>query len=170
MRANPVAFKHPLHVKPNEGAIMSNDVSLSDAIINGLRQDPRIPDATDIAVDVDDGVVTLRGTVGSFAQRRAAADDASKLEAAYEVENQLKVDLRDGEDRREDDAIRGAALQNLIWDVQIPSDSVNVKVRDGDVTLTGDVDYQYQSDAAYDDVSRLKGVLNVTNEITVSGS
>jgi osmotically-inducible protein OsmY len=149
---------------------MSNDLSLSDAIINGLRQDPRIPDATDIAVDVENGVVTLRGTVGSFAQRRAADDDASKFEGAYEVENQLRVDLRDGEDRREDDAIRGAALQNLIWDVEIPSDSVNVKVHDGDVTLTGNVDYQYQSDAAYDVVSRLKGVLDVTNEITVNGS
>jgi osmotically-inducible protein OsmY len=73
-----------------------------------------------------------------------------------------------GADRREDDAIRGAALQNLIWDAEVPSDSIDVKVQDGWVTLTGDVSFQFQSDAAYEDVSRLYGVAGVTNEITVT--
>ena len=46
--------------------------------------------------------------------------------------------------------------------------SVDVKVQDGWVTLKGKVSYQYQSDAAYDDVSRLYGVFGITNEIVVS--
>jgi hypothetical protein len=66
------------------------------------------------------------------------------------------------------DEIRGAALQSLIWDVEVPSDFVNVKVNDGWVTLKGDVSYQFESDAAYDDVASLYGVLGVTNEIIVS--
>ena len=73
-----------------------------------------------------------------------------------------------GADRREDDEIRGAALQNLIWDVDVPSDLIEVKVNDGWVTLKGDVSYQFQSDAAYDDVAGLYGVLGVTNEIAVN--
>jgi osmotically-inducible protein OsmY len=58
------------------------------------------------------------------------------------------------------------ALQTLIWDADVPRGSVDVRV-DGDcwVTLRGEVGHQYQSDAAYDDVSRLTGVLGVTNEI-----
>ena len=73
---------------------------------------------------------------------------------SYPVLNHLKVNLL-GADRREDDEIRGAALQNLIWDAEVPSDSIDVKVQGGWVTLRGDVSFQFQSDAAYDDVSRL---------------
>jgi osmotically-inducible protein OsmY len=46
------------------------------------------------------------------------------------------------------DEIRGAGLQNLIWDAEVPSDSIDVKVQDGWATLKGDVSFQFQSDAA----------------------
>ena len=71
-------------------------------------------------------------------------------------------------DRREDDEIRGAALQALILDVEVPSDSVDVKVDDGWVTPKGNVSYQFESDAAYDDVASLYGVYRITNEIKVT--
>ena len=146
---------------------MLTDTPLADAVIANLDLDPRIPDSLEIAVADDDGIVTLRGTVESFSQRRAAAQDAKKVDGVYDLDNQLKVSLT-GADRREDDEIRGAALQNLIWDVDVPSDFIDVKVNDGWVTLKGDVSYQFQSDAAYEDVASLYGVLGVTNEITVN--
>ena len=132
-----------------------------------LDRDPRIPDSSEVAISADGGIVTLRGTVESFAQRRAAAEDAKKLEGVYEVDDQLHVNLI-GANRREDDEIRGVALQNLIWDVEVPSDSIDVKVDDGWVTLKGNVTYQFESDAAYDDVASLYGVYGVTNEIKVN--
>ena len=146
---------------------MFTDTPLADAVIVNLDLDPRIPDSLEIAVAEDDGIVTLRGTVESFSQRRAAAQDANNVDGVYDLDNQLKVSLT-GADRRDDDEIRGAALQNLIWDVDVPSDFVDVKVDDGWVTLKGDVSYQFQSDAAYDDVASLYGVLGITNEITVN--
>ena len=146
---------------------MFTDTPLADAVIVNLDLDPRIPDSLEIAVAEDDGIVTLRGTVESFSQRRAAAQDANNVDGVYDLDNQLKVSLT-GADRRDDDEIRGAALQNLIWDVDVPSDFVDVKVNDGWVTLKGDVNYQFQSDAAYDDVASLYGVLGITNEITVN--
>ena len=146
---------------------MFTDTPLADAVIVNLDLDPRIPDSLEIAVAEDDGIVTLRGTVESFSQRRAAAQDAKNVDGVYDIDNQLNVSLT-GADRRDDDEIRGAALQNLIWDVDVPSDFVDVKVNDGWVTLKGDVDYQFQSDAAYDDVASLYGVLGITNEITVN--
>ena len=146
---------------------MLTDTPLADAVTASIDRDPRIPDSLEIAVAADDGIVTLRGTVESFSQRRAAARDAKKVDDAYEVDNQLKVSLT-GSNRRDDDEIRGAALQSLIWDVEVPSDFVNVKVDDGWVTLKGDVSYQFESDAAYDDVASLLGVVGVTNEIIVS--
>ena len=147
---------------------MLTDSSLEDAVLAGLDLDPRIPDSKEIAVSADDGMVVLRGDVESFGQRRAAAEDARKVEGVSEVNNQLKVNLIDA-DRREDDEIRGVALQALIWDTEVPSDSVDVKVQDGWITLKGDVRYQFQSDAAYDDVATLYGVYGVTNEIKVTG-
>jgi len=140
---------------------------LADEVLESFDLDPRIPDSAEIAVAADGGMVTLRGTVESFAQRRAAAQDANKIQGVYDVDDQIKVNLL-GSDRREDDEIRGAALQALIWDVEVPSDSVDVKVDDGWVTLKGNVSYQFESDAAYDDVASLYGVYGVTNEIKVT--
>jgi osmotically-inducible protein OsmY len=143
------------------------NTTLEDAVTDSLGLDPRIPDATEIAVSADAGTVTLRGTVERFSQRRAAVQDVRQIDDVYEVDDQLKVNLI-GADRREDDEIRGVALQALIWDTEVPSDLVDVKVEEGWITLTGDVDYQFQSDSAYDDVASLYGIYGVTNEIKVN--
>lgn len=146
---------------------MLTNTSLEDAVMDTLDLDPRIPSPVEIAVSADGGAVTLRGTVERFNQRRAAIQDAKKIDGVYEVDDQLKVSLA-GTDRREDDEIRGVALQALIWDTEVPSDTVDVKVEDGWITLKGDVSFQFQSDAAYDDVESLYGVYGVTNEIRVN--
>lgn len=145
---------------------MLTNTPLEDDVKARLERDPRIPSSAEIAVSDDDGIVTLRGTVERLSQRRAAADDAAKIDGVYKVVNHLKVDVL-GADSREDDEIRGIALQSLSWDADVP-DSVDAKVQDGWVTLKGNVSYQFQSDAAYDDVSRLYGVHGITNEIVVS--
>jgi osmotically-inducible protein OsmY len=139
---------------------------IEDEVKARLDRDPRIPRSVEIAVSDERGIVTLRGTVERFSQRRAAAQDAAKIDGVYELINHLKVSVL-GADSRTDDEIRGAALQSLIWDAEVPSDSVDVKVRDGWLTLAGQVIEQYQSDAAYDDVSKLYGVYGITNEIVV---
>jgi osmotically-inducible protein OsmY len=59
---------------------MLTDTSVADAVIADLELDPRIPDSLEIAVAVDDGIATLRGTVESFSQRRAAAQDANEVD------------------------------------------------------------------------------------------
>lgn len=146
---------------------MLTNTSLEDAVMDTLDLDPRIPSPVEIAVSADGGAVTLRGTVERFNQRRAAVQDAKKIDGVYEVDDQLKVSLA-GTDRREDDEIRGVALQALIWDTEVPSDTVDVKVEDGWITLKGDVSFQFQSDAAYDDVASLYGIYGVTNEIRVN--
>jgi osmotically-inducible protein OsmY len=141
--------------------------SLQDAVTDSFGLDPRIPAAAEIAVSADAGTITLRGTVERFSQQHAAVQDAKQTDGVDEVDDQLKVNLL-GADRRQDDEIRGVALQALIWDTEVPSELVDVKVKDGWITLTGDVGYQYESDAAYDDVIRLYGVYGVTNKITVT--
>ena len=131
-----------------------------------LAADPRLPYPGEIAVEAFGDTVTLRGTIGSVAQQHAAVADARRTRGVVDVYDELNVRILD-RDRREDAEIRGAALQRMSWDTQIPGDYLDVHVKDGWVTLTGDVDFQFQSDLAFDDVSRMQGVTGVTNKIKV---
>jgi osmotically-inducible protein OsmY len=146
---------------------MPESIRIENDILEALMDDPRVPAPKEIAVKAYDGTVTLRGTVGTFAQRRAAEKDANGVEGVFAVDNELQVRLMD-EYAREDAEIRGAALQTLMWDSELPVGAIDVKVMDGWVTLDGYVNHQYQSDAAFDDVSKLFGIYGITNKITVS--
>ena len=146
---------------------MPTETQLADEVQSSIALDPRIPDPVEVAVSGDGGIVTLRGTVESFAQRRAAVEDAEATEGVYAVEDELDVNLL-GEYRREDDEIRGIALQLLTWDIQVPAESIDIQVEDGWVTLKGLVEFQFERDAAFDDVASLYGVVGITDEIVVS--
>src|SRR3954454_406355 len=115
-----------------------------------IASDPRIPYADEIAVSAYGDEVTLRGTVGSFAQQQEAVADARRTRGVVDVLDELQVRILD-RDRREDAEIRGAALQRLAWDSKIPGDYLEVGVKDGWVTLKGEVASQFQSDMAFDD-------------------
>lgn len=145
---------------------MSIDVSIEIAVLEALRSDPRIPDPEEIAVSVDEDAVTLRGTVGSFSQRRAAVRDARGVEGVQYVYDDLSVRLMDAA-QRSDAELRGMALQSIARDTEAPAELIDVHVEDGWVTLRGTVNWQFQSDAAYEDVANLFSVIGITNEITV---
>jgi osmotically-inducible protein OsmY len=143
------------------------NASIEDAVREVLSLDRRIPDPEQVAVSAEGGSVTLRGTVGSFSQRRAATNDAYNVDGVDYVDDELQVRLLD-ESRREDADIRGMALQILMSDSDVPAELIDVKVGDGWVTLTGDVSYQFESDAAFEDMADMLGVVGVTNNIRVT--
>jgi osmotically-inducible protein OsmY len=139
---------------------------ITEAVRARLDGDPRLAHADEIAVTAYGNEVTLRGTVGSFSELRAAVSDARGIVGVVAVVEELQVRRLDN-DRRGDAEIRGAALQRLVSDASIPSDDLDVRVLNGRVTLRGDVDFQVESDTAFDHVARLRGVTGVTNEIEV---
>ena len=139
---------------------------IQDDVRAALEEDPRIPYDDAIAVDAVGDSVLLRGTVGNFAEKQAAIADARRTRGVDTVDDELRVRLMD-RDRREDADIRGAALQALMWDPQLAADYIDVEVRDGWVTLKGDVDHQFQSDKAFAHVADLHGVTGITNQIRV---
>jgi osmotically-inducible protein OsmY len=145
---------------------VSYNAIVEDDVRGALARDPRIPSPDEVAVSSADGTVVLRGTVGSFSQRRAAVSDARSTPGVDDLDDQLQVRILNDE-RREDADIRGIALQILHWDTEVPDELVDVKVSDGWATLTGEVNYQFQSDAAYSDVATLQGATGITNEIKV---
>jgi osmotically-inducible protein OsmY len=86
-----------------------------------------------------------------------------------QVEDDVRAEIAIDRDHREDAEIRGAALQRLESDSEIPGDAIRVSVKDGWLIPKGDVVFQFQSDEAFNRVARLHGVAGVTNEIRVDG-
>src|SRR6266508_215399 len=107
------------------------DEALALSVKDELFWDPKV-DSEEIAVSANDGTVTLRGTVGSFRQKREAQKAAERVYGVVFVDNQLDVRILT-EQRREDAELRGDVLQALMLDMLVPS-TVDATVKDGFVT------------------------------------
>lgn len=141
------------------------DRELQELVQNALAWEPRV-DAEDIGVTVDSGVVTLRGDIKSYAEKTAAEHVALGVYGVKAVANDLIVRLGKGLVRT-DTEIAQAAVNALKWNIEVPKDRVTAAVSDGWVTLTGNVDWNYQRETAAQVVRSLTGVLGVFNSITV---
>jgi osmotically-inducible protein OsmY len=140
---------------------MSND-DLQRYVTDELYWDPKI-DSKTIAVSVDDGVVTLRGTVGSFREKQEAKHDAERVYGVTDVKNELDVRILN-EHRRTDAKLRGDVLQAMMLDSVVPS-TIDAKVDNGVVTLTGKANWQFQRDEAESVAGNLLGVMGVEDEV-----
>ena len=127
-----------------------------------LHWDPKIDDSA-IAVAADDGVVTLRGTVGSFREKRDATKDAQSVNGVKSVKNKLEVRILN-KDRRADADLRGDVLQALMLDGMVPS-TIDAKVDDGKVTLTGTAPWRFQRDEAESVAGNVRGVISFENNV-----
>jgi hypothetical protein len=106
------------------------------------------------------------GTRRKISEKIAAENAARRVKDVRAVAEEIEIRLPfDGE--RGDEEIAEAAANSLKWDASVPSDSVKAKVEKGWVTLTGEVDWHYQQEAAAIGVRGLRGVLGITNEITI---
>jgi osmotically-inducible protein OsmY len=143
---------------------MTND-DLTANVTDELFWDPKL-DNEAIAVSADDGRITLKGTVGSLHEKREAKKAAERVYGVVSVDNKLEVRLLN-DDRRADADLRGDILQALMLDSIVPS-SVDAKVDDGYVTLTGKADWQYQRDEAEAVASSIVGALDVIDEIELA--
>jgi len=141
------------------------DGELVEQVEDALDWEPSI-DVSDVDVTVDGGVVTLRGDVGTFAEKQAVERVVLSVYGVEGIANDLKVRLA-REFERSDTDIAQAAVHAMKWNTQVPADAVTVSVSDGWVTLQGVVDWQYQRDAAESAVRTLAGVRGITNDISV---
>jgi osmotically-inducible protein OsmY len=141
------------------------DDELQDWVRDELFWDPRV-DSAAIAVSASDGEVTLRGTVGTFRQKREAQRAAERVYGVTSVHNELDVRILDKHGRQDAD-LRGAVLQAMALDGLIPK-SVDAKADSGLVTLTGTAAWQYQREEAEFVAGNVPGVVDVDNQITLT--
>jgi osmotically-inducible protein OsmY len=145
--------------------MIMTDRELQRHVEDALSWEPSF-DSADIGVSADNGVVTLRGDVATYAARAAAERVALGVYGVKGLANDLNVRLP-GQYERTDSDVAQAAVNALRWNTVVPDDRISVAVSNGWVTLKGSVDWQYQKEAAARAVRDLMGVRGVTSEITV---
>lgn len=143
---------------------MKNDMQLKSDLEEELRFDPKV-NAAQIGVSVDKGAVTLNGAVDSYAEKWAAENATKRVSGVRTVAQDLTVKLL-GEHKRSDSEIAGAVQSALQWNFFVPK-SVTAQVKNGSVTLEGQVAWNYQREAAESAVRFLTGVCAVYNSITL---
>lgn len=144
---------------------MKSDNEIERDVKDELGWNPDL-DATNIAVSVKDGVVALTGYVRSFTDKYEAEQAAKRVAGVRAVANDLEVRMPSIDERPDPDIARDAvaALKS-----QLPISSENIKavVKNGWITLEGEVQWQYQKSTAENAVRRMKGVRGVINSLVV---
>ena len=144
---------------------MKTDTQLHRDVIDQLHWEPSVREA-EIGTSVKDGVVTLTGFVDSFAEKWAAVRTVEEVKGVRAVVDELAVNLPSAHVRTDTD-IAHAAVSALTWDIEVPNDGIRTTIRDGWITLEGDVEWQFQRRAAERAVRNLTGVRGVSNLISV---
>jgi osmotically-inducible protein OsmY len=140
------------------------DNSVREDVLREVKWDPKISSATDIAVAVKDGVVTLSGFVPTFWDKDAAEKAAKRVYGVKGVANDIAVKPLW---QRTDPEVARDAVHELERHISIPGDKIKVTVKNGWVTLEGTVDWEFQKILAKSAVKKLKGVTGVTNKIEI---
>jgi osmotically-inducible protein OsmY len=148
--------------------IDKTDAEIHEHVLEELKWDSRV-DETEVGIEVDDGVVTLTGTVTSWAKRIAAQEAARRVIGVLDVANNITVKLPGGSSRT-DTEIAQAVRRALEWDVFVPDQNIRSTVTNGIVTLEGDVDRWSERAAAERAVRNLIAVKGVVNLVAVKPS
>lgn len=143
---------------------MIRDLDLHERVLEELAFDPRV-EASDIAVAVSDGIVTLTGTVPSLTQKWGVQEAVKRVRGVRGIADELAVELPGTHVRSDADLVR-AIQQRLASNMFVPH-NVQVVVHDGHATLSGEVNWHYQLEEAVLEVYRVKGITGLTNLLTV---
>lgn len=144
---------------------MKTDIQVQQDVIQELHWEPSI-DASRIGVAVRDGIVTLSGDVSSYAQKWDAELTSQRVQGVRGTAVEIQVSLP-GAVQHSDTDIARTAENVLQWATVLPVDAIKVQVEKGWITLSGDVEWDYQRQAASMAVRHLMGVTGVSDQIAI---
>ena len=144
---------------------MKSDSRLQQDVMDELQWEPRVHHAN-IGVAAKDGVITLSGFVGSYAEKISAEKAARRVKGVRGLAEEIEVRL-DSDAKTADPEIAKRIADMFDWSAMVPKNKIGVKVEHGWVTLTGTVDGHFQRKSASDLASRISGVRGVSNHIEV---
>jgi len=145
---------------------MKSNESLQKEVQDAIKWEPLLK-AAQIGVTVDDGLVTLTGTVDSYVKKTEAETAAKKVAGVKAVVEKIEVKFGES-DAKDDNDIAKEVINALKWNWQVPNDKISIKVENGWVNLYGDLQWNYQKDAAKAAIKNLLGVKGVINDIKIA--
>jgi osmotically-inducible protein OsmY len=143
---------------------LRGDACIREAVMSELKWDPKLSSSSEIAVAVQDGVVTLSGFIPSCFEKDAAEEAVKRVYGVRAVANDIEVKTTF---TRTDPEIAREVAHELESHVSLPADRIHTIVKQGRVNLEGTVDWQYQKTLAESSVKKLRGVTSVANSIVV---
>ena len=144
---------------------MKTDMQLQQDVMTELKWEPST-NATDILVEVQQGVVSLSGHVTNYAEKVAAEHATQRVAGVRAMTINIDVTLAGGDARADIDIAR-TAEETLRWVTYMPKDSVKVIVENGWITLSGKLDWDYQRRNAVESVRHLCGVKGVSDLLAI---
>lgn len=144
---------------------MKNNQELQTDVQNAIKWEPLL-NAAEIGVTAKDGVISLTGSVDSYAKKIEAENAAKKVIGVRAIVENIEVKFQNSWSKS-DLEIANEVLNALKSNWSLPKDKVTVKVEEGWLTLEGELPWNYQREAAKSAVIFLKGVKGVTNNIKI---
>jgi osmotically-inducible protein OsmY len=146
-------------------AMRRSDSEIERDVKEELQWSPDL-DESDIAVSVKDGVVALAGFAKSYTEKYEAEEAVKRVAGVVGVANDLEVRLPSVDERPDPDIARDAVAA-IRAQLPISSENIKVIVKNGWVTLEGELEWQYQRQTAEKAVRRIKGVKGVSNTVVL---
>ena len=143
--------------------VKKTDLEIKTDVLSELEYEPAVK-VSDIGVLVKDGTVTLNGYATSYTEKMAAVRAVKRIAGVKGIADEIEVQLMSDVHHTDTD-IAAAAVRHIEWTKVIPAESIVVTVSQGRITLDGEVEWQYQKDAAERCVKYLTGVVSVLNSI-----
>lgn len=144
---------------------MKTNETLQADVQNAIKWEPLL-NAAEIGVTAKDGVITLSGMVDSYAKKVEAENAAKSVGGVKAVAETIEINYGTSF-KKNDTEIAGEILNAWKWNWEVPSEKISVKVESGWVTLEGELEWNYQKEAAKNAINHLTGVKGVTNRIVI---
>lgn len=148
---------------------MKSNQDLQKEIQEALKWEPLLH-AAEIGVIVKDGVVTLTGTVDSYAKKLEAENATKKVAGVQALVEKIEIKHVNSSSKLDDSEIAHNITQALKWNLEVPKEKVRVKVENGWITLEGELQWKYQSDCVISSIKNLLGVTGISNKIKIKPS
>jgi osmotically-inducible protein OsmY len=144
---------------------MKKNEDLQKDVQDAIKWEPLLH-AAEIGVIAEDGIVTLTGVVDSYAKKTEAEHAAKTVKGVKAIVEKIEVDYGNL-GKKQDVELAKEVVESFKWDWAIPSDKIKVKVEKGWVTLEGEVNWNYQREAAKKALNGVAGARGVTNSIQI---
>ncbi len=144
----------------------SKDEQIKKAVVDMLYWDNRV-DASDINVEVKDGIVSLTGSVPSYGIKEAALFATWKVPGVKKVDNNSFVKFPSTTKLLTDSQIQENIEKQLKWNDSTSKENIHVEVQKGEVSLEGHVDAYWKTFRAEQVASDVIGVIDIDNKLTV---